>query len=112
MGQGREPITLVLNRGLGGYPIENHIASFERRPEIMKFNPYITTYQAQDRQMDNFNATQNHTMMYQDLVGNWQTNTGPIFGATEKPTMVPTSAPEVNTSNTTSDVDKTRSSEL
>ena len=48
MGQGREPIALVLNRGLGNYPLQNHIGTFERRPEISEYNPYISNYLAKD----------------------------------------------------------------
>jgi len=39
MGQGREPIAMILNRGLGDYPLKNHIGTFERRLEICKYNP-------------------------------------------------------------------------
>lgn len=38
--KGKEPIALVLNRGLGNYPLQNHIGTFERRPEISEYNPY------------------------------------------------------------------------
>ena len=31
MGQGREPIAMLLNRDLGTYPLQNHIGTFERR---------------------------------------------------------------------------------
>lgn len=48
MGQGREPIAMILNRGLGNYSLKNHIGTFERRLEIFEYNPYISNYVATD----------------------------------------------------------------
>ena len=90
MGQGREPIAIVLNRGLGDYPLTNHIGTFERRPEICKYNPYISNYLAKPRQIENFDASNSSSITYQDLVGNLHTNIGPVFGKTASPTSAPT----------------------
>ena len=90
MGQGREPIAIVLNRGLGDYPLTNHIGTFERRPEICKYNPYISNYLAKPRQIENFDASNSSSITYQDLVGNSHTNIGPVFGKTASPTSAPT----------------------
>jgi hypothetical protein len=90
MGQGREPIALVLNRGLGDYPLPNHISTFERRPEICKYNSYISNYLAEPGQIKNFDASNSSSITYQDLVGNSQTNIGPVFGKTASPTSAPT----------------------
>ena len=80
MGQGREPIFLTLNRGHGNYPIPNHIATFERRPEISELNTYITHYRAEKEQIENFDLSNSTSIVYKDLFGNSHTNVGPIFG--------------------------------
>ena len=90
MGQGREPIAMLLNRGLGTYPLQNHIGTFERRPEICKYNPYITNYLANKNQIKAFDLSKNTSISYEDLVGNSHTNIGPIFGKIDSPTSRPT----------------------
>ncbi len=90
MGQGIEPIALVLNRGLGNYPLKNHISTFERRPEICEYNPYISNYLAKDSQIKNFDLSKGTLITYEDLVGNSHTNIGPVFGKTDSPTSAPT----------------------
>ena len=80
MGQGREPIFMVLNRGNGNYPLKNHIGTFERRPEICKYSPYITNYVAAPAQIRDFDLSTNTSIPYEDLIGNSQTNVGPLFG--------------------------------
>lgn len=104
MAQGREPVVVVLNRGLENYnyPIPNHFATFERRPELFQYNYYITNYIGNDIQVENFDASANTLITYDDLVGNSQTNIGPVFGKTNLPTSAPTvepSAPKVNDDN-------------
>ena len=39
-----EPIVMILNRALKNYPLQNHIGTFERRPEICKYISYISNY--------------------------------------------------------------------
>ena len=97
MGQGREPIAVVLNRGLGNYPLQNHIATFERRPEIAKYNSYITNYLAKERQIQDFDLSKRTSITYEDLVGNSHTNIGPVFGSSK--IDPPTSAPTVDDVN-------------
>jgi hypothetical protein len=80
MGQGREPLAMLLNRGLTNYPLENHIALFERRPEIWEYNPYVSNYLAKDAQIEGFDISNSTSITYEDLVGNSHTNIGPIFG--------------------------------
>ena len=92
MGQGREPIALILNRGLGNYPLRNHIDTFERRPEICNYNPYITNYLANNAQIKAFDLSNSTSTTYEDLVGNSHTNIGPVFGQTDSPTSAPTPA--------------------
>nr|UVG41862.1 hypothetical protein [Navicula tsukamotoi] len=96
MGQAREPIALVLNRGLGDYPLKNHIATFERRPEIAEYNSYITNYLAYDLQIQNFDMSNGTSITYQDLVGNSHINIGPVFGSNSSKIDLPTSAPTVD----------------
>lgn len=98
MAQGREPIAFVLNRGLGNYPIPNHTATYERRPEISKYNAYITNYQANPKQMQAFDASNGTVINYEDLIGNVQTNIGPIFGKIS-PTQLPTVEPSIESTN-------------
>ena len=90
MGQGREPIAFVLNRGLGNYPLQNHIATFERRPEISEYNSYITNYIAKDGQIDDFDLSNSTVTTYEDLIGKSHTNIGPVFGEIASPTSAPT----------------------
>lgn len=95
MAQGREPVFLILNRGLGDYPIKNHIAIFERRPELGKYDYYITNYAAKDPQIEKFDLSSNSIINYEDLLGNSKTNTGPIIGKNNiqinsSPTISPT----------------------
>ena len=90
MGQGREPIAMVLNRGLGDYPLKNHIGTFERRPEICKYNSYISNYLAKPEQIESFDRSNSTSTTYEDLVGNSHTNIGPVFGKTDSPTSAPT----------------------
>lgn len=103
MAQGREPVFVALNRGLeNNYSIPNHVATFERRPELFKYNSYISNYIGDDTQVENFDGSANTSITYNDLVGNSQTNIGPVFGKTNLPTSVPTvepSAPKVNDGN-------------
>ena len=87
MGQGREPIALVLNRGLGNYPLTNYIATFKRRPEICEYNSYISNYLAKAEQIKKFDDSNNSSIMYEDLVGNSHTNIGPVFGKTPTPIL-------------------------
>lgn len=90
MGQGREPIAMILNRGMGDYPLQNHIGTFERRPEICKYNPYISNYLAKDAQIEGFALSNSTSITYEDLVGNSYTNIGPVFGKTDSSTSAPT----------------------
>lgn len=94
IGQGREPISIVLNRGQGDYPVKNHIALFERRPEICKCNPYISNYFVNEGQLKDFDDSKNNSTVYEDLMGNLHNETGPIIGAVK---IDPTAS---NTSNT------------
>ena len=89
MGQGREPIAMVLNRGEGDYPIRHHIATFERRPEISGYNSYISNYVTDEVQIENFDSTNATSITYKDLFGNSHTNIGPVFGKTNPPTAAP-----------------------
>ena len=84
------PIAMVLNRGLGDYPLTNHIGTFERRPEICKYNPYISNYLAKPGQIEDFDASNSSSITYQDLVGNSHTNIGPVFGKTASSILTPT----------------------
>lgn len=90
MGQGREPIAMILNLGLGNYPLQNHIGTFERRPEICKYNSYISNYLAKDAQIEGFDLSNSTSTTYEDLVGNSHTNIGPVFSKTDSPTSAPT----------------------
>jgi len=90
MGQGREPIVVALNRGRGDYPLPNHIATFERRPEICQYNSYISNYLAKPGQIEKFDASNSSSITYEDLVGNSHTNIGPVFGEIASPTSAPT----------------------
>ena len=90
MGQGQEPIAMVLNRGQGDYPLKNHISTFERRPEVFDYNSYISNYLARDYQIENFDLTNSSFITYEDLLGNSHNNTGPVFGQTNSPTVSPT----------------------
>ena len=90
MAQGREPIAMALNRGLGDYPLPNHVGLFERRPELCKYNFYISNYLADDKQIDRFDGSNSTSITYEDLVGNSKTNIGPVFGKTDSPTYAPT----------------------
>ena len=90
MGQGRKPIAMVLNRGLGDYPLTNHIGTFERRPEICKYNSYITNYLAKEKQIEGFDITSSTSITYEDVFGNSHTNIGPVFGETNSSTSAPT----------------------
>lgn len=83
-------IAMVLNRGMGNYSLQNHIGTFERRPEISKYNSYISNYLAKDQQIENFDLSNSTSIRYEDLVGNLQTNIGPVFGKTDSPTSAPT----------------------
>ena len=89
MAQGREPVAMVLNRGLENYPVKNHIGTFERRPEICKYNPYISNYIATDDQIKNFDLSNSTSITYEDLVGNSHTNIGPVFGRIKSSTSAP-----------------------
>ena len=80
---------MVLNRGLGDYPLTNHIGTFERRPEICKYNSYISNYLAKPGQIEKFDASNSSSITYQDLVGNSHTNIGPVFGKTASLTSEP-----------------------
>jgi hypothetical protein len=98
--QGREPILIILNRGLGNYSLTNHISTFERRPEICKYNSYLTNYVADDAQIKNFDFNNNTSITYEDLVENSHTNIGPIFGKRVVTNdSVPTTSPTVNNVN-------------
>jgi len=80
---------VVLNRGLGNYPLPNHIGTFERRPEICKYNSYISNYLAKPGQIEKFDASNSSSITYEDLVGNSHTNIGPVFGEIASPTSAP-----------------------
>jgi hypothetical protein len=82
MAQGREPVFFVVNRWLEDYAILNHTAIFENRPEISKYNSYISDYQPSPNQMNEFDQSINNITKYEDLVSNIKTNKGPIFGKT------------------------------
>lgn len=106
MAQAREPVFMVLNRGLGDYPVPNHIATFERRPEICEYNPYITDYFLTDAQLKNFDLSANALIKYNDLIGNVQTNIGPIIGEDTRSASPSTSSPtSPSTVNNTESVD-------
>lgn len=90
IGQSREPIIVVLNRGLGNYKLSNHISTFERRPEIGKYNSYISNYLPKPKQINRFDVTNSSSITYEDLVGNSHTNIGPFFGKITLPTSTPT----------------------
>jgi hypothetical protein len=75
MGQGREPIAVALNRGEGDYPIQNHVGTFERRPEVFDYNSYISNYQLRPEQLEAFDLTNGTSTTYEDLLGNPHTNT-------------------------------------
>jgi hypothetical protein len=95
--QGREPIAMILNRGMGNYLIQNHIATFERRPEICKYNSYISNYVAEEQQIEKFDRSNGTSVNYEDLVGNSYTNIGPIFGKTVvSDNSAPTTSSTVN----------------
>lgn len=104
MAQGREPVFMVLNRGLGDYPIPNHMATFERRPEIGEYNPYISDYLLMRTQLENFDRSANTVIEYNDLIGNSHTNTDPIIGddaRSASPSTISTTSPS-NVHNTKS----------
>ena len=84
MAQGREPATIATNDGKTGYPYPQHMASFERRPEISELNPYITDYVMEDWQWDNYHNSNGTEIPYEDLYGNPQVNVGTYFGNTSK----------------------------
>ena len=90
VGQGQEPIAMILNRGRGNYPLQNHIGTFEWRPEICKYNSYISNYLAKDAQIEGFDLSNSTSITYEDLVGNSHTNIGPVFGKTDSSTSAPT----------------------
>jgi hypothetical protein len=81
---------MILNRGLVNYSLQNHIGTFERRPEIYKYNSYISNYLAKDVQIEGFDLRNSILITYEDLVGNSHTNIGPIFSKTDSPTSAPT----------------------
>ena len=81
---------MILNRGLGNYPLQNHIGRFERRPEICKYNSYISNYLAKDAQIEGFDLRNSTSITYEDLVGNSHTNIGTVFGKTDSPRSAPT----------------------
>lgn len=81
MAQYREPVFVILNRGLGDYPIPNHAAIYERKPEIYNYNSYITDYQLKVPQVDKFDNSVNTTIEYKDSFGNQITNIGPVIGS-------------------------------
>lgn len=66
MAQGRDPVIMVLNRGIGNYSLKNHISTFERRPEISKYNSYITNYVAKQKQIRDFDRS-NSSVRYLKL---------------------------------------------
>lgn len=100
MGQGREPVFLVMNRGKGNYSIPYHVATFERRGEIFNYNHFITQYIPSDLQIEEFDLSNSTKITYQDLLGNSHTNIGPVFGKKNTPTTnAPTSAPEIDNKN-------------
>lgn len=100
MAQGREPVFLLHNNGNGTYPIKDHIATFERRPELGSSNFYITDYVINFDQVKDLYSNDQIVIDYTDLLGNPQTNIGHIFGKnkgnitngniTDAPTLVPT----------------------
>ena len=102
--QGREPISLVLNRGLENYSLKNHIATFERRPEICEYNSYISNYISKKIQIENFDLSNSTSITYKNLIGDSYTNIGSFFGEIKSPTDTPivnktdspTSVPTVN----------------
>ena len=91
MGQAREPIFLVLNRGKENYPLSGHVATFERRPEISKYSSYITDYIAKDKQIKDFDLSNSTSITYEDVFGSSHTNIGPVFGKPKEgsPTVRP-----------------------
>lgn len=112
MAQGREPVVVALNRGKGSYPIENHIATFERRDEIWKLNPYITNYFLMPYQVENFDQSANTEINFEDIFGNSKVNIGPIIGddMSDNITFSPTietgnNGPRINTPAPTINMD-------
>lgn len=73
---------MILNRGRGNYPLQNHIGTFERRPEICNYNSYISNYLANEAQIEGFDLSNSTSITYEDLVGDSHTNIGPVFGKT------------------------------
>ena len=92
MGQGHEPIVGVFNRGNGTYPIKNHLATFERKDSLYQYNSYITNYLLRKNQVDDFDASMNMSLTYEDPFGNRQTNIGPNIGEIED--SQPSTTPE------------------
>jgi hypothetical protein len=64
MGQGREPIFLVLNGGLGNYSISNDTATVENRPQISKYNSSILNYQPNGKQFEAFDSSMGNITNY------------------------------------------------
>ena len=76
------------------------MATFERRPEICKYNPYISNYLLRDEQLENFDRSNNISTVYEDLVGNPHNETGPIIGSVAPKS--PTLAPKASSTNSAS----------
>ena len=102
MGQGREPIVCVINRGKGGYQPANHSATFDRHPYVWQHNHYISQYVPSPKQVEDFDKSVNMSITYEDIFGNLKTNVGPVFGkihnttnlsSTTAPTTAPTTVP-------------------
>ena len=79
--QKRKPIYVVLNNGLGDcdYKLPKHVSTFERRHNISGYSSYITNYQANEKQIKAFDNGRNTKTEYENLLGNPEINTGPMF---------------------------------
>lgn len=82
----REPGIVVLNRGLGDYPIENHIATFESNT-LYEFNSFISSYTLREEQLEAFDQSINGTKI-SNPDGTFTVTPGPNIG---KPDLNPQS---------------------
>lgn len=55
-GTNKEAVIFAINFGYGDYPIPNHGAMFENKPQY-KFNAFISDYAFTNKQVQNFNAS-------------------------------------------------------
>jgi len=92
IGQGREPINVAINQNGTNYPIPNHAATFERKPQLYEHNHFITQYKLRNSQVEKFDNSMETTTTYQDECRFLETNVGPVFGKEieAEPTLAPT----------------------